>query len=133
MAEIDDALPNQSVSDEEFKETEVTEVETPNEDIIEASEDVEVTMDDDGGAEVSFDPNAVDPSMDQDHFANLAESLGEEVLSPLGNKLYDQYTEYKESRGDWEQSYREGLELLGFNMKDEQNLSEVHQGLITQY
>ena len=51
MAEIDDALPNQSVSDEEFKETEVTEVETPNEDIIEASEDVEVTMDDDGGAE----------------------------------------------------------------------------------
>jgi len=114
MAEIDDALPNQSVSDEEFKETEVTEVETPNEDIIEASEDVEVTMDDDGGAEVSFDPNAVDPSMAQDHFANLAESLGEEVLSPLGNKLYDQYTEYKESRGDWEQSYREGLELLGF-------------------
>jgi hypothetical protein len=90
------------------------EVETPNEDIIEASEDVEVTMDDDGGAEVSFDPNAVDPSMAQDHFANLAESLGEEVLSPLGNKLYDQYTEYKESRGDWEQSYREGLELLGF-------------------
>jgi hypothetical protein len=71
-------------------------------------------MDDDGGAEVSFDPNAVDPSMAQDHFANLAESLGEEVLSPLGNKLYDQYTEYKESRGDWEQSYREGLELLGF-------------------
>ena len=114
MAEIDDALPNQSVSDEEFKETEVTEVETPNEDIIEASEDVEVTMDDDGGAEVSFDPNAVDPSMAQDHFTNLAESLGEEVLSPLGNKLYDQYTEYKESRGDWEQSYREGLELLGF-------------------
>jgi hypothetical protein len=114
MAEIDDALPNQSVSDEEFKETEVTEVETPNEDIIETSEDVEVTMDDDGGAEVSFDPNAVDPSMAQDHFANLAESLGEEVLSPLGNKLYDQYTEYKESRGDWEQSYREGLELLGF-------------------
>ena len=112
MAEIDDALPNQSVSDEEFKETEVTEVETPNEDIIEASEDVEVTMDDDGGAEVSFDPNAVDPSMAQDHFANLAESLGEEVLSPLGNKLYDQYTEYKESRGDWEQSYREGLELI---------------------
>jgi len=37
MAEIDDALPNQSVSDAEFKETEVTEIETPNEDIIESS------------------------------------------------------------------------------------------------
>ena len=33
---IDDALPNQTVSDAEFRETEVTEVETPNEDIIEA-------------------------------------------------------------------------------------------------
>jgi len=114
MAEIDDALPNQSVSDEEFKETEVTEVETPNEDIVQKSEDVEVTMDDEGGAEVSFDPNALDPSMAQDHFANLAESLDDGVLSPLGNKLFDQYTDYKESRGDWEQSYREGLELLGF-------------------
>ena len=114
MAEIDDALPNQSVSDEEFKETEVTEVETPNEDIVQKSEDVEVTMNDEGGAEVSFDPNALDPSMAQDHFANLAESLDDGVLSPLGNKLFDQYTDYKESRGDWEQSYREGLELLGF-------------------
>ncbi len=45
MAEIDDALPNQSVSDAEFKETEVTEVETPNEDIVQTSEDVEVEMD----------------------------------------------------------------------------------------
>ena len=27
---IDDALPNQTVSDAEFRETEVTEVETPN-------------------------------------------------------------------------------------------------------
>ena len=31
---IDDALPNQTVSDAEFRETEVTEVETPNEDIV---------------------------------------------------------------------------------------------------
>ena len=35
-------------------------------------------------------------------------------LESLGQTLYDQYTEYKESRGDWEQSYKEGLELLGF-------------------
>ena len=114
MAEIDDALPNQSVSDAEFKETEVTEVETPNEDIVQTSEDVEVTMDEEGGAEVSFDPNAVDPSLKQDHSINLAETLNEQALDSLGTKLFDQYREYKESRGDWEQSYREGLELLGF-------------------
>jgi len=35
-------------------------------------------------------------------------------LESLGSTLFDQYTEYKESRADWEQSYREGLELLGF-------------------
>ena len=114
MAEIDDALPNQSVGDEEFKESEITEIETPEEDIVESSEDVEVMMDEDGGAEVSFDPNAVDPNQPQDHFANLAESLDDSILDPLGTELFDQYTEYKESRGDWEQSYREGLSLLGF-------------------
>ena len=40
--------------------------------------------------------------------------MSDAELESLGQTLYDQYTEYKESRGDWEQSYREGLELLGF-------------------
>jgi hypothetical protein len=40
--------------------------------------------------------------------------MADSDLESLGQTLYDQYTEYKESRGDWEQSYREGLELLGF-------------------
>ena len=111
---IDDALPNQTVSDAEFRETEVTEVETPNEDIVQTSENVEVTMDEQGGAEVSFDPNAMNSALKQDHSINLAETLSEQALDSLGTKLFEQYREYKESRGDWEQSYREGLELLGF-------------------
>ena len=111
---IDDALPNQTVSDEEFRETEVTEVETPNEDIVQTSENVEVTMDEQGGAEVSFDPNAMNSALKQDHSINLAETLSEQALDSLGTKLFEQYREYKESRGDWEQSYREGLELLAF-------------------
>jgi hypothetical protein len=40
--------------------------------------------------------------------------MDDQYLDELGSKLYDQYTEYKESRADWEQSYREGLDLLGF-------------------
>jgi hypothetical protein len=67
-----------------------------------------------GGAEVSFDPNAVNIDPTQDHFANLAETLDDGVLDPLGHKMIDQYTEYKESRGDWEDTYKNGLELLGF-------------------
>ena len=109
MAEIDKPLPNVNVTDEAFVETEV---ETPIEDNVK-TEDVEVTMDEEGGAEVSFDPST-GPLQSTDHFQNLAEVMDDQDLDELGTKLYDKYTEYKESRGDWEQSYREGLDLLGF-------------------
>jgi len=75
---------------------------------------VEVTMDEEGGAEIAFDPRAITPESGEDHFENLADFLGEQVLEPLGAKMVDQYNEYKESRGDWEDTYRNGLELLGF-------------------
>ena len=75
---------------------------------------VEVTMDEEGGAEIAFDPRAITEEGGQDHFENLADFLGEQVLEPLGGKMVDQYNEYKESRGDWEDTYRNGLELLGF-------------------
>ena len=109
MAEIDKPLPNVNVTDEAFVETEV---ETPIEDNVK-TEDVEVTMDEEGGAEVSFDPST-GPLQSTDHFQNLAEVMDDQDLDELGTSLFDKYTEYKESRGDWEQSYREGLDLLGF-------------------
>jgi hypothetical protein len=75
---------------------------------------VEVTLDEEGGAEIAFDPRAVTEEGGQDHFENLADFLGDDILEPLGAKMVDQYNEYKESRGDWEDTYRNGLELLGF-------------------
>ena len=75
---------------------------------------VEIEMDQEGGAEVSFDPNAVTPEDGEDHFANLAEFLDEGLLGELAQNLSDKYEEYKQSREDWAQSYREGLDLLGF-------------------
>jgi len=109
---IDKSLPNtvEEIKDEEFKEKEVA---IPGEGIA-TSETTAVVMDEEGGAEVSFDPTTVPGRQSDGHFANLAEGMGEGELQSLGSTLYDQYTEYKESRGDWEQSYREGLELLGF-------------------
>ena len=50
----------------------------------------------------------------ENHFSNLAEVMDEQYLDELGTTLFDQYTEYKQSRGEWEDSYREGLSLLGF-------------------
>ena len=110
MAEIDDTISNQPISDDAFLEQEVS---TTDEEI-ESSEGVEVTMDEEGGAEIDFDPNSVAGTESDQHFSNLAEIMDDQYLDELGSKLYDQYTEYKESRADWEQSYREGLDLLGF-------------------
>jgi len=112
MAEIDDALPNNPPSDSEFVEQEVVSgIETP-ENV--SSEDVEITTTEDGGAEISFDPNVQEGLQTQNHFDNLAELIDDNELDPLASELFDQYTSYKESRGDWEETYRNGLNLLGF-------------------
>ena len=109
---IDKSLPNtvEEIKDEEFQEKEVA---VPGEEVI-TTDTSEVVMDEAGGAEVTFDPTTVPGRQSDGHFANLADSMSNAELESLGQTLYDQYTEYKESRGDWEQSYREGLELLGF-------------------
>ena len=115
MAEIDDALPNTKTTVELPGEAEIIqEQENQIEQIETEGGPVEITMDEDGGAEISFDPKIAAPEGGEDHNANLAEFLEDDVLDPLGSDLYNQYVEYKESRGDWEDSYREGLDLLGF-------------------
>ena len=111
MAKIEDALPNEIVKDEIFQEKEVL---LPNNEEVTTTEDVNVTMDEDGGAEVNFDPNAPGRMQTNEHFSNLAEVMDDQYLAELGTNLFDKYTEYKESRGDWEETYRNGLELLGF-------------------
>ena len=112
MAEIDKSLPNN-----------ITEVEVPEEEIVDATEAVtdtsmdgetKIEMDEEGGATIDFDPNAVDPLGGEDHFANLSEFLEDNVLDPLASELMDKYKDYRQSRQDWEDSYREGLNLLGF-------------------
>jgi len=112
MAEIDKSLPN--IDPNAIPEEAVIETEKKAEVVDTPTGPVEIAMDETGGAEVSFDPTATEIDPAQDHFANLAETMPDNVLEPLGHKLFDQYTEYKESRGDWEETYRNGLELLGF-------------------
>ena len=113
MATIDKPLPNVN---EDNTQEEIVEIENKKaaEVIDTPTGPVEVEMDEMGGAEVSFDPTNVNIDPSQDHFANLAETLEDNVLDPLGNKMIEQYNEYKESRSDWEDTYRNGLELLGF-------------------
>ena len=115
MAEIDKSLSDTKTTVALPGEVEIEEV--VKEKIEEVQTDggpVEIEMTEEGGAEVSFDPKAASPEGGEDHFENLAEFLEDGILDPLGLKLIDSYNEYKESRADWEDSYREGLDLLGF-------------------
>jgi len=118
MADIDKALPNVE-----------TEIKIPGQDeIVEAQQetieeqvgpdDIQVTQEEDGGATINFDPEAVNAGGGESHFDNLAELLPEDILGKLGSELVANYNQYKSSRKDWEDSYTKGLDLLGFKYEN---------------
>ena len=117
MADIDKALPNveQTItipSEEEIvtqKETGVTQV---------GEEDVNVEQQEDGSVEINFNPNAVNQPGGEGHFDNLADLLPDDVLGRLGSELNESYSQYKNSRKDWEDTYTRGLDLLGFKYEN---------------
>jgi len=119
MADIDKALPNDKRPDDQVADEEIG--------IFEENEKgpVEITEDDEG-ATIDFDPNAMPmPEEGGDHFANLNELLPEEDTDEIGNQLQNDYMEYKTSRKEWERAYIEGLDLLGFKYN---NRTEPFQG-----
>ena len=86
---------------------------------------VEINPTDDGGVELNFDPSKVNIEGQPTHFDNLAELLPDDILEPIGLELFQNYTDYKASRKDWEKSYTDGLDLLGFKYE---NRTEPFQG-----
>ena len=112
MAEIDKSLPNTKTTIEIPGQTEIEQ--SIQEEILPTDSPVEINMDEDGGAEISFDPNIAAPQGGEDHYANLAEFLDDGVLVEIGSDLEGQYKDYRSSRQDWEMTYTNGLELLGF-------------------
>jgi hypothetical protein len=54
----------------------------------------------------------------QDFYANIAETIDETALKQLASDLISAYQDDKESRKDWEQTYTQGLDLLGFKYKE---------------
>jgi hypothetical protein len=116
MAEIEKALPNEVRKEVNIPNEEDLQVELEQQP--EQKGPVEVQENEDGSVDVDFDPKAGSPGEDEGHFANLAELLPDDVLDPLGSKMYENYIDYKNSRKDWERSYTQGLELLGFKYDD---------------
>ena len=117
MASIDKSLPNvqQTINLPSPKEVQV---EQQQQTAQQMTEPVDIQKNEDGSVDINFDPGAVNPGDDQGHFANLADLLPDDVLDPLGNELHVNYTDYKNSRKDWEKSYTNGLDLLGFQYEN---------------
>jgi hypothetical protein len=123
MAEIDKGLPNTRTeikvpSEEELQQVDVQEPE-------EQKGPVEVIPEEDGGATIDFEPGAINIPGTESHFDNLADILPDDILDPIGNEMVQNYSDYKASRKDWEQSYKAGLDLLGFKYE---NRTEPFQG-----
>ena len=116
---IDKALPNVEQTIKVPGEEEIASAETEvTEDRVPSPDDIEVTQTDDGGAEINFEPGAVNQAGTESHFDNLADLLPDEVLGDLASTLYENYMQYKQSRKDWEDSYVKGLDLLGFKYEN---------------
>ena len=117
MAEIDKILPNVSQNVNLPSASKVA-LEQQQQMAEQMKQPSELQPNEDGSVDVNFGPENLQVGPDQGHFSNLAEMLPDDVLDPLGSELYNNYTDYKTSRKDWERSYTSGLDLLGFNYDD---------------
>ena len=125
MAEIDKSLPNEVRTEVKVPGEEEIAQEVNVEEIIPEKGPVEVVPEEDGGATIDFEPGAISIPGTENHFDNLAELLPDDIIDPLGSELRGNYNDYKMSRKDWEQSYTQGLDLLGFKYE---NRPEPFQG-----
>jgi len=127
MADIDKALPN-----EVRKEFELPSEEEVQEQVIEETEaqeeslgPVDIQENEDGSVDINLDPAAATPEGGDEHYANLADFLPDDVLASLASDLNGKYMDYTSSRKEWEKTYIQGLDLLGFKYS---NRTEPFQG-----
>ena len=65
-----------------------------------------------------------------DFYKNLAEDMDERVLARMANSLIQDFRKDKVSRQDWEQTYTQGLDLLGFKYTDQTRPFQGASGVI---
>ena len=113
---MDKALPNEPRKEfeipgqEELQETLVEQVKEEEQ----SPDDVEIQENEDGSVDINLDPQAASPEGGDEHYANLADFLPDDVLGRLASDLNSKYMDYSMSRKDWEKTYTTGLDLLGF-------------------
>jgi len=86
-------------------------------DLGEGAPEIEIVAEGDGGVTVDFDPSDMRGDSD-DFYANLAEEIPDRELSAIASDLLGAYDSNRASRQEWEDTYKNGLELLGFNYEE---------------
>jgi hypothetical protein len=99
-------IPGEEVLEEAVQQEVVEEQQAPG--------DIETTELEDGSVQIDFDPATAQPEGGDEHYANLAEFLPDEVLDEMGADLSQKYQDYQMGRKEWERTYTQGLDLLGF-------------------
>jgi len=92
--------------------------------------EVELMENEDGSADVNFDPNAPIDTTNIPHDANLADYIEDNDLSRLSSDLLAGFESDKDSRKDWEESYVKGLDMLGFKYEDRTQPFEGASGVV---
>ena len=126
MAEIDKAINVEEQLDLQVRnrtkgvdvEVDVTE-ENPEMDSFEQMED----------GSISFGSPSP-PVDDTDFSANLADAMDDSDLNSVKNDLMGNVEDDKESRSDWEKTYREGLEYLGMKYEERSQPFEGASGVM---
>jgi len=84
--------------------------------------DLEIEIEDPEAVRVSVDGEEIleiaEGEGGPDFYGNLAEEMDEDQLESLGFELLDDIKRDKDSRKDWENTYKEGLTLLGLKYEE---------------
>jgi len=107
-----DISPN---ANNEFKVEEIgEEIQLPQPE--NTSPGIEIVEEADGGVTLDYDPQQ--KVSEGDYFANLAEFMDDDLLEKLSSDLQKNFEDDKNSRSDWEKTYKDGLDLLGFKYEE---------------
>jgi hypothetical protein len=81
-----------------------------------------IEVDDDGGIIVDFGSEEILSEEDAvglgEWYDDLSEEIDEDELDHIANQVYNNYQSDKDSRGEWEDMFERGFDLLGLKLQD---------------
>lgn len=110
-------VPSQLDEDEMAAELELEIPDSGQEPLLtDLGDEIEIIEEENGDVVVDFEPMAEMPEGGFEE--NLAETLSDMELSRISGDLMSEFESNKASRQEWEDTYSNGLELLGFSYED---------------